>query len=881
MPRWTRFRRMFGLDPAGDVEAELSFHLEMRTRELLDRGEPLARARSLAERRFGDVEIARRACVEINERRRRRITVEEYMTELVADIKYALRTLWRTPSFTLVALLTLGLGIGANSAIFSVVHGVLFESLPYRDIDRLHHVRILYPDGTAYAANSAPDFMSIRESSRTFDRVEAYTRSVATLLGHGEPREIEAINVSDGFLELLGVPITSGRGFTKEEYVTGRGNVVVLTNGFWAREFGSDPSVIGRTISLAGRSGTIVGALGPSATLPMETDVIVPIEYGETFNAATARGRRSEFLYVIGRARSEAGPGHINDDLRRIGTELQVRFPNSNNRLTFDARLYREEIVGDTRVPLLVMQGAVAFVLLIACANVANLLLVRGAARQGELAVRAALGAGRRRLIRQLLTESAVLGAVGGLLGLAIAFAATRAFVQARPADVPGIDHVDVDATVVAFTLGIALVTSVVLSIIPALRATSAGLATMVREGGRGHGPGRRGARLRETLVVAQVTLAIVLLTGAGLLIRSFVKLTQLDPGFRTEHAMAFRIALQGDAYREPAVRRTRIAELESRLRALPGVTAAGSTTSLPFSGVASLIDFQVVGAPPPPPNVNQEIAISSASAEYFQAIGATFRRGRLFTDRDHAEAPRVAIINEMAVRRWFPDRDPLGARVNMSGNEYEVVGVIRDLPQRQPPEAPIPQIFVPYLQRSTRAVQVVVRSASDPLSLGGAIREAVRSLDATLPIGTLTPLEQVVARSTARPRFYTALLTLFAGTALALAAAGIFGVISYGVSQRTREISIRIALGARSAEVLRAVVGRTAMSIAIGLLVGIPAAIALGLAIRGQLFGIALWDPPTIIGVLLVLTASAAVASLFPVRRALRLDPAKALREG
>jgi putative ABC transport system permease protein len=881
MPRWRRFRRMFGLDPKGDVEAELAFHLEMRTREQLDRGEPLARARSLAEQRFGDYESARQECVRINERRRRRMTLEEYMSELIADIKYALRTLWRSPSFTVVALLTLGLGIGANSAVFSVVHGVLFESLPYRDVNRLYHVRILYPDGTAYPANSAPDFMSIREMSRTFDRVEAFTRSAMTLLGQGEPREIEALSVSDGFLDLLGLPVMSGRTFVKDEFMPGRGNVVVLTHGFWTRELGGDPTIVGRTLSLPSRSLTVVGVLGPSATLPMEGDVITPIEYGETFSAATARGRRSEFLYVIGRGQADTGMVQVNDDLRRIGTELQQRFRNSNDRLTFDARSYREEIVGDTRLPLLVMQGAVAFVLLIACANVANLLLVRGAARQGELAVRSALGAGRRRLLRQLLTESAVLGAVGGLFGLALAYAATRAFVQARPAEVPGIEHVDVDATVVLFTLGVALVTSIVLSIVPALRATSDGLAMMVREGGRGHGPGRRGSRLRESLVVAQVALAIVLLTGAGLLIRSFVKLTQIDPGFRTEHAMSFRIALQGDAYREPTVRRARIGELESRVRALPGVIAAGSTTTLPYTGVGALVDFQVVGAPPPPPTVNQEIAVASASVDYFQAIGATLRSGRTFTDRDHADAPRVAVINEMAVRRWFPDRDPIGGRVSMSGTEYEVVGVIRDLPQRQPPETPVPQLWVPFLQRTTRAVQVVVRTAGDPLALGDAIRAQVRGLDASLPLGTLTPLDQLIARSTARPRFYTALLTLFAGTALVLAAAGIFGVISYGVSQRAREISIRIALGARATEVLRAVVGRTAVSIAIGLVVGIPAAIALGLGIRGQLFGIALWDPPTIVSVLVVLAASATAASLFPVRRALRLDPARSLREG
>jgi predicted permease len=797
------------------------------------------------------------------------------------DVRYACRALGRSPGWSAMAVLILALGIGANSAIFSVVHGVLFESLPYRDIDRLHHVRILYPDGTAYDGNSAPDFMSIRDSSRTFDRVEAYTNGTMTLLGRGEPREIQAISVSDGFLDVLGVPVASGRSFAKEENTPGRVNVVVLTHGFWTRELGSDPAIIGSSLSLGGQSYTVVGILGSSATLPMQGDVIIPLEYDQRFSATTANARRSEFLYIVGRGTPGVTSAQVNDDLRRIGTELQQRFPASNDKLTFDAKLYREDIVGETRLPLLVMQAAVAFVLLIACANVANLLLVRASARQGELAVRAALGAGRRRLIRQLLTESLVLGLAGATLGLALAFAATRAFVHAKPTDIPGIEHVDVDGTVVAFTLVVALITSIALSLLPALRATSGGLVAMMREGGRGHGAGRGGTRLRETLIVTQVALAIVLLTGAGLLIRSFIKITHIDPGFRTDHALAFRLALQGDAYRDQAQRRVRIAELESRLRALPGVLAIGSATTLPFSGGNALIDFRVVGAPPPPPNVNQEISIVSASADYFSAMGVPLRRGRFFTDRDRIDVPRVAIVNEAAVRRWLPGRDPLGARVTMSGNEYEVVGVVGDLPQREPPAPAIPEIFVPYLQRATRTVRVVLRTTNDPLTLGDAIRAQVRALDPSLPIGTLTPLDQLMTRSTARPRFYTELLTLFAAAALALAAAGIFGVVSYGVTQRTREISIRLALGARSAEVLRTVVGRTVISIAVGLLIGIPAAIGVGLVIQGQLFGVRLWDPATIAAVLIVLATSAAAASVLPVRRAMRLDPAQSLREG
>ena len=876
MRRWSRFRGLFGLDPTGDVEDELSFHIEMRIRELTDRGVPLARARELALRRFGDYESSRIQCVAIDERRGRRMSWMMFWSELKQDVAYALRMLRRSPAFTAVAIATLALGIGANSAIFSVVHGVLLRSLPFKAADRLHFVRMLYPDGTTYTM-SAPDFMSVREQTRTLEQVEAYANGVFTLLGRGEPREFRGANVSDGLFSLLGLNVSVGRGFVREEHQPGRANAIILDHAFWQREFGGDRTVPGRAVSIAGRPYTIVGVLAPGARLPIETDMYAPIEYGETFSATTATGRRSEFLAVVGRARAGTTPQQVDEDLRRIGAELQKTFPQTNGALTITARGLRDTIVGDVRGPLLMLLGAVGFVLLVACANVANLLLARASARQGELAVRAALGAGRGRLLRQLLTEAGVLALAGSALGLAMAYWGTRALVAAQPADVPRLNDVGVNGTVVLFTFALAVLTSVLFGIVPGLHATGGRLTRSLREGGRG---GLRGHRARSTLVVAEMALAVVLLTGAGLLIRSFVHLTRVQPGFEPGHAMAFRIPMQGDAYQRPEQIRSRMAQFDDRLRALPGVTAVAATTVLPLSGLSAILGFSVEGAPPPPPNVNAEIAVASVTPDYFRAIGAQLLRGRVFTDQDHTTAPPVVVINEAAVRRWFPEQDPLGKRVNIGGPPREVVGIVRDVLQSNPGEPAAPQLFAPYAQRTARTVRIVVRTTGEPLALAGAIRAQIRALDADLAIGDFVPLADLVTRSVAQPRFYTSLLTLFAAVALGLAGTGMFGVMSYMVAQRAREISIRIALGAYVGDVLRMIVGRAVALAGLGALIGISASLAVGRVIQEQLFGVRLLDPVTIGSVTLLLIAIAALASFLPARRAAGLDPAMALRD-
>ena len=879
MTRWTRFRRLFGLEPAADVDAELAFHVEMRQRELIEQGETPERARQLALQRFGDFEGARQECVAINERRKRHMQRTEFLTELKQDIGYAIRMLRRTPAFTAAALLTLALGIGANSAIFSVVHGVLLESLPYRDASRLHHLQMLYPDGTKYSALSAPDFMSVRQDAQVFEQIEAFDVAPQTITGIGEPQELSAGLVTVGLFEFLGFDMRLGRTFMAGENQPGRNNVAVLGHGLWQRMFGGDASALGRSITLSGRQYSIVGVLAPEAQLPYQVELFIPLEFNDTFDASTARARRSEFLAVVGRARAGVTTDTIENELRNISTRLQTAFPDTNGRLVFTSTPLRDIIVGDVQRPLLVLLGAVGFVLLVACANVANLLLARGSARHGELSVRAALGAGRARLVRQLVTEAVVLGFAGGVLGLALAYWGTETLIAAKPADLPRLEEIGLDATVMLFTLGASIVTGLIFGMVPALQATNEHLLRGLQESGRAGGGGRRAHKMRSALVVAEMALAVILLTGSGLLIRSFIELTRVNPGFQPDGAMAIRVTFQGELYKGGDQVRSRLAEIETRLRALPGVTAVAAGTVLPLGGLGAINDFAVEGAPPPPPNVNQEIAVAGVTPEYFRAIGAPLMRGRLFTDLDHAKAPPVALINEAGAKKWFPNQDPIGRRVN-SGGPREIVGVVGDVLQRNPGEPAAAQLFLPFAQRTSRGVRLIVRTQGDPLALAPAVRDQIRSLDPNLPIADVLPLNEMIARSIARPRFYTSLLTLFAAVALALSATGIFGVMSYTVAQQSKEIGIRIALGASTTDVLRGVVGRALTLAGIGVAAGVIIALALGRVIRNQLYAIDVFDPLTLATVIIVLIGTAALASLWPARRAAHVDPLTAFRQ-
>ena len=874
-----RVRRLSGPDPPADVERELSFHLDMRVRELIDQGLSPEEARQQALRRFGDYDESREACVTIDERRLERRKRANWLTELTQDITYTLRMLRRAPGFTLIAVATLALGIGANSAIFSVVYGVVMQSLPYRDADRLYRVRTLYPDGTPYAV-SAPDFASIRQDARAFDRIEAYSSVTFTMLGAGEPREVQTVGVTDGLFELLGMPMAEGRRFSRDEHEPGRGTAVILDHGFWLQQFGGT-AVLGRTVRLGGLPFTIAGVLGAGARLPVRADVYVPIEYDEGFRPTASDGRRAEFLAVLGHAKPSVDPDAINADLRRIGSALQTTFPQTNGRLTFMATSLRDTVVGDARTPLLVLLGAVGFVLLVSCANVANLLLARASARHEEMAVRVALGASRVRLVRQLLTESVVLAITGGVLGLGLAYLGTAALIAAQPADIPRLEEVGVNVTVVLFTLAVSIGTGLAFGLVPALQATTRTQASALRAGGRGGSAGRAGRRVRAALVVAEIALAVVLLTGAGLLLRSFAEITRVAEASLAERAMTFRFTLQGEAYREADRIRSRVAEILAGLKAVPGVNAVAAATIVPLGTRGSMIGFAVEGAPPPAADVNREIAAASVTPDFFPTIGVPLRRGRGLTDRDTQDAPRVGVINEAASRRWFAGEEPLGRFVLANGVRVEVVGVVSDMRLRDVRESPVPQLFMPYAQRPARTVRVVVRTATDPGAQIPAIRAAVRAIDRDIALSAFTPFTELLEGSLSRPRFYTSMLALFAGVALALAAIGVFGVMSYAVTQRLREISIRMALGASTLGVLRMIVGQALALAAAGSLMGLAVALALGRAIQSQLFGVTVFDPLTLAGVTAILTASAGLASFLPARRAAGLDPAGVLRQG
>jgi putative ABC transport system permease protein len=730
--------------------------------------------------------------------------------------------------------------------------------------------------------------MSVRESARAFEQLGAYTSGTVTMLGGGEPREVRVTSVSDGLFELLGLRAGVGRGFTSGEHAPRRNGVAMLDHGFWQRTFGGRADAIGRSITIGGLPYTIVGVLARGARLPAdvpgarvqsEADVYLPIEYGEAYSATAVAGRRSNFLAVLGRAKRDVTAARIDDDLRRVARELQIAFPGTNAGLTMSAIQARELIVGDVRRPLLMLLGAVGFVLLVACANIASLMLARASARRDEIAVRAALGARRGRLLRQMLTEAIVLGLAGGVLGLALGYAGTEALVAARPTDIPRLDEIALDWTVVSFTLTITLIASLVFGALPALQATG-GLSRGLK-GSRGGSPDRPAQRVRAGLVVAEVALAVVLLAGAGLLLRSLIALTQVAPGFETEHALAVRVAFYGRGYDLDRVR-TRVGEVEAALRMLPGVTSAAATTLLPLSGPGPRLAFSVENAPPPPADVNPEIGVVSATSDYLETIGATLVMGRALTDRDRGDAPMVAMMNEAAVRRWFPDGKPIGRRVRMGGVR-EIVGVIADVQQSDPTRPPAPQLYVPFAQRPTRGVWFVVRTAAtsraSALELASTIRATIGRFDATLAVSELTSLDRLQSAAIARPRFYTVLLTLFAFAALLLAATGIFGVMSYTVAERTREIGIRLALGAHARDVLRMIVGRALLLGLSGAAIGLAAAFAMSRVIQHQLFGVAALDPVTLIAVTLLLLATVAAASLFPARRAARLDPAMTLR--
>ena len=804
------------------------------------------------------------------------------MDHLRQDLLYALRRLVKAPAFTVVAVVTLALGIGANTAIFSVVNGVLLKPLPYPESERL--VGVYHTANGRRAVMSGPNFTDVARTATSFENAAAISTGRMILTGQGEPIRIPVANVSASLFNVLRVRPILGRTFNADENTPGRTSIVVLSYGLWQQRFGGDPDVVGRRIQLDGVSREVVGVMPQGFSYPADRQAWLPVEYDQNF---VTRQRGAWYLDVVARLKPGVTTQQSATEVETIGRNLAREYPDADAEIGMTTYPLREAMVGDIRRAVFVLLGAVGFVLLIACANVANLLLARAAAREPEMAVRTALGAGRGRLVRQLLTESIILALVGAAFGLLLAVWGVEFLTSLKPQGIPRLDNIRIDGAVVLFTMAIAVVTGVLFGVAPAFTATR-GLTASLKEGGRGAVTARGGARLRGALVVAELALAVMLLAGAGLLMRSFIKLQAVDPGFRPEQALTFELTLPEARYKEDPQIISFFDRLLPRLRALPGVRAAAAVMGLPLSGMDFVISFEVEGRPPVPPSQRPAMQVRVATPDYFSTIGIPLKRGRGFSDDDRQGTTPVVLITETAARMFFPNEDPIGKTIKLGWGRGggarrraggEVVGIVGDVKEAGLDEPNPPHIYMPLRQWPVGFMSIVVKTATAPPTLADAARTEVYAVDPNLPVSNVRTLDEIVARSISQPRFYMLLLAIFAGVALALAAIGIFGVLSYAVAQRTREIGIRMALGAQQHTVIGLVVREAMLLVAFGVASGTIAALVLSRTMTKMLFSVAPTDPATFAIVAAGLLAVALLASYLPARRATRVDPVVALR--
>lgn len=803
------------------------------------------------------------------------------MGTLIRDVRFGLRQLRRRPGFTAAAVLTLGLGIGAVTALFSVVHGVLLRDLPFEEPERL--VRIFTTDraGGELTSISPPNFVSLREQSHTLAEVALYAGITQSLTGAGEPQELAAVEASTGLFDVLGVEPALGRAFVADDVHPGGEPVVVLGYGLWQRMFGASSDVLNRVVTVQGVSRTVVGVMPERFDFPGGRELWIPIERNERFAADHADNRRSRWHNAVARLRPGVRHEEVEAELRTIAAQLENSFPEENAGVRFTAVPLHDQMVDGVRRPLLVLFGAVVMVLLIACANVAGLILARSTSRQDEIAVRAALGAGRRRLVRQLLSESVLLALLGGALGVLIAWWAIDALVAARPAGLPRLDDIGLDRPVLAFSLGVTVLAGVLSGLAPAIRGTRVSLAGALRSGSRGGAASRRTARARGALVVVELAISVVLLAGAGLLLRSVAAMMSEDSGFSTTQVLSFTTRLPEAAYPSDASVLGFYDRLGQRVARLSDVQTVAAVDRLPILQNVFEYRVEVEGLAPAAPGEERDIRSRAITPEYFRALGVSLLRGRVFTEQDQGEVP-VAIINEAAAERYFPGENPVGMQLRSPVNPRvggEVVGVVANARQNALHEIPQPEMYIPHAQFPRGYMTVVVRTAGDPLAVAGAIRREIHALDPNLPLSAMRTMEQVLAESIAQPRFLATLLSLFAGCALLLAVIGIFGLLSFSVAQQAREIGIRMALGARQREVVGAVVRRGLVLVVAGLGVGVAAALPLTRTLESLLYGVVPIDGATFAAVVILLVSAALLAIYLPARRAARVDPMVALR--
>jgi putative ABC transport system permease protein len=804
---------------------------------------------------------------------------------MISDFKYALRMLLKAPGFTVIAVLTLALGIGANSAIFSVVETVLLRPLPFPNSDQLVVIwGASARDANAQETDSFPDFYDYREQSRSFSAMGGYTGAGTVLTGAGEAQELDGVAVAGDFFDVLGVPPMLGREFTADEAKLGAPNVVVVSHGLWQRAFGSDPNIVGQQIMLAGKSCTLLGVMPPGWKFPIQAEKCEFIAPLEPLVAPAVSQRGSHFLHLVGRLKPGLSLKQAEAEMKPIAARLEQQYPDTNTDRGVALVSLREDVVGNVRPALLVLLGAVALVLLIACANVANLLLARAAARSREIGIRTALGASRARIVRQLLAESLLLALLGGAGGLLLAWWGVDLLSALGPRNVPRLDEVRIDLSICAFTFGLSILSTVAFGLIPALQVSRTDVNESLQGGAKGSTGGRHGTRVRAFLVVSQVALSLLLLASAGLLIKSFFNLRATNPGFEPSRLHVLDQVVPRLKYPEPEQQRRFYEQLMPKLAALPGVEAVGGANPLPFSGNDSSSSFRIASQPELGPGTHPDASDVVVALGYFRAMKIPLRAGRDFEPRDNESAAPVAVVNETFVRRFLSHANPIGERILLDQEggavPLEIIGVVGDAKQNQLGEPTLPEFYRPFAQAPGRRVWIVLRTANANLAgIDATVRRTVHEQDADVFVGNLQPMELLIGRVLAQPRFNMLLLGVFAAVAMVLAAIGIYGVIAYSVTQRTREIGIRMALGAQRSQMLRMVLRQSLTVVVIGIAIGLVAAIAATRLLASLLYGVGANDVSTYAIVIFLLGAAAFLASYIPARRAMKVDPMVALR--
>jgi len=876
-----RLRALFHRETVIDeIDEEMRLHLDLERDANISKGMSSSDAARAAQKSFGNFPSLRDAAYGVRG--------GGMLETLWQDVRYGVRVLLKHKGFTTIAVVTLALGIGANTAIFSVVNELLLRRLPYSDPDRIMMVWEVTPSGRHENTTSRGNFRTWRERNQSFEAMAAFSDQRLNLTGDGAPEEVPVQFATPELFQILGIQPIVGRVFTQAEADPHQGQVALLSYGLWQRRFGGDPGVVGKTIKLHGSPFNVVGVMpadfqwhikkrsGTGKAPDIWTVLSMPS------SGPSLRGR---FLSVVAKLKPGVSMAQAESDIKVIETHLAEESPEFNNGYSAEVIPLREQLVGNARSALLILLGAVGFVLLIACANVANLMLARAADREKEIALRTALGAHRFRIVRQLLTESLLLALFGSALGLALAWLGIKALIAISPRDLVSLQGVGINLTVLGWTLGISVVTGIIFGIAPALEAARINLNDALKEGGKGSSSqSSRSRRLRGAFVVAEIALALVLLSSAGLLVKSFVRLQQIDTGFDIDNILTMVVPLSSTKYREDPQVISFFRQANERIRNLPGVKAVGIVNYLPlYGGLGSSTGFKVEGRPPSPPGRGPGTNVRVTDSGYFSAMGIPLLRGRNFSEAEDTEAKHVVLINQAMAEKNFPGEDPIGKRIDVamfdSAHPTEIIGIVGDVRYDSLIDKPEPMVYFPHPELTYEFMTIVIRTSNEPTSIAAAVQREIRAIDTDQPVADIRTMNQVMSETRSRARFNTLLLALFAILATLLASVGIFGVMNYSVTLRTHEIGLRMALGAEPNRVLRLILRQGLILTVIGIAIGLAGAMALTRLVSGLLFDVKATDPMTFGVIVVLLGLVSLIACYIPARRATRVDPLVALR--